>query len=66
MLYRMTAKELLKSKRFWTLVAAIVAALSAFFLSTGCARSTLLFKGNGDVEFLYKGQSGSYLPSERQ
>ena len=31
-----TIKALLKSKKFWTLVTAIVAALSAFFLS-GCA-----------------------------
>lgn len=31
----MTAKEILKSKKFWTLIAAIVAALSAFF-ATSC------------------------------
>lgn len=32
------SKNLLKSKRFWTLVSALVAALSAFFMS-GCAAS---------------------------
>lgn len=31
-------KSLLKSKRFWTLVSALVAALSAFFMSS-CAAS---------------------------
>ena len=31
-------KNLLQSKKFWTLVAAIVAALSAFFMSS-CAAS---------------------------
>lgn len=31
-------KDLLKSKKFWTLVSAIVAALSAFFL-TSCSAS---------------------------
>lgn len=33
-----TFERLLKSKRFWTLVSAIVAALTAFFL-TSCAAS---------------------------
>lgn len=32
----MTFKQLITSKKFWTLVAAIVAALAAFFVS-GCA-----------------------------
>jgi len=32
----MTFKQLITSKKFWTLVAAIVAALTAFFVS-GCA-----------------------------
>ena len=31
-----TLKRLLKSRRFWTLISALVAALSAFFL-TSCA-----------------------------
>lgn len=34
----MSFKDLLKSKKFWTLVTAIVAALSAFFLSS-CSTS---------------------------
>ena len=32
----MTFKQLITSKKFWTLIAAIVAALTAFFVS-GCA-----------------------------
>ena len=32
----MTFKQLVTSKKFWTLIAAIVAALTAFFVS-GCA-----------------------------
>lgn len=32
----MTFKELITSKKFWTLIAAIVAALTAFFVS-GCS-----------------------------
>jgi len=32
----MTFKQLIASKKFWTLIAAIVAALTAFFVS-GCA-----------------------------
>lgn len=32
----MTFKELITSKKFWTFIAAIVAALTAFFV-TGCA-----------------------------
>lgn len=32
----MTFKQLITSKKFWTLIAAIVAALTAFFV-TGCA-----------------------------
>lgn len=34
----MTFKQLVTSKKFWTLIAAIVAALTAFFVS-GCATS---------------------------
>ena len=34
----MTFKQLVTSKKFWTLVASIVAALTAFFVS-GCAAS---------------------------
>lgn len=34
----MTFKQLVTSKKFWTLIAAIVAALTAFFVS-GCAAS---------------------------
>lgn len=34
----MTFKQIITSKKFWTLVAAIVAALTAFFVS-GCASS---------------------------
>ena len=34
----MTFKQIITSKKFWTLVAAIVAALTAFFVS-GCATS---------------------------
>lgn len=32
----MTFKQLITSKKFWTLIAAVVAALTAFFVS-GCA-----------------------------
>uniref|UniRef100_A0AAU8B605 Uncharacterized protein n=1 Tax=Dulem virus 212 TaxID=3145689 RepID=A0AAU8B605_9VIRU len=32
----MKFKDLIRSKKFWTLIAAIIAALSAYFL-TGCA-----------------------------
>lgn len=32
----MTFKQLITSKKFWTLIAAIIAALTAFFV-TGCA-----------------------------
>lgn len=60
----MTVKNLLKSKRFWTLVSAIVAAFAAFFLSTGCSRATLKFKGDGEVEYFYKGVNGPSLKSE--
>lgn len=34
----MTFKQLITSKKFWTLIAAVVAALTAFFVS-GCATS---------------------------
>jgi len=34
----MTIKDILHSKKFWTLVAAIVAALAAFFLESCTAR----------------------------
>ena len=34
----MTIKDVLHSKKFWTLVAAIVAALAAFFLESCTAR----------------------------
>lgn len=40
-----TLKSILKSKKFWTLVSAIVAALAAFFLSSCAAQAKVSREG---------------------
>lgn len=44
-------KQLLTSKKFWTLVAALVAAFAAFF-TTSCATSTTLTVRGAQVDSL--------------
>lgn len=46
-----TIKKLLTSKKFWTLVAALVAAFAAFF-TTSCATSTTLTVRGAQVDSL--------------
>jgi len=41
----MNIKALLKSKKFWTLIAAIVSALAAFFLSSCAAQARMQRSG---------------------
>lgn len=42
-------KELLKSKKFWTLIAALVAALAAFFTSS-CSASARVSKSGIHID----------------
>lgn len=44
-----------------TLLAALVAVLSF----TSCARSSMRFKGTGEVEYVYKGSLGPGFSSEK-
>jgi len=43
------------------LLAALLVALSF----TSCARSSMCFKGTGEVEYIYKGSLGPSLPHEK-
>ena len=45
-----------------TLLAALVAVLSF----TSCARSSMRFRGIGEVEYIYKGSLGPGFPSEEK
>lgn len=53
---------LLKSKRFWTLVTAIVAALSAFFLTSCVSAGSILRRGvhHDTVEYQFKIRSRNF------
>jgi hypothetical protein len=53
---------LLKSKKFWTLVAAIVAALSAFFLTSCVSAGSILRRGvhHDTVEYQFKIRSRNF------
>ncbi|WGL31109.1 hypothetical protein [Dipodfec virus UOA04_Rod_720] len=45
--------------RAWRyVVIAGAAAIAVAFLCSSCARSTIRFKGTGDVEYQYRGSSG--------
>lgn len=53
---------LLKSKKFWTLVASIVAAFSAFFLTSCVSAGSILRRGvhHDTVEYLFKIRSRNF------
>ena len=45
----MTLKDVLRSKKFWTLVTAIVAALAAFFLES-CSAQAKVFRNGVHID----------------
>lgn len=59
--------DFVKSLPVWSRVCLVVAAALAAIavLCTSCARSSMLFKGTGDVEYIFKGTNGPSLPSEK-
>lgn len=48
-----------------TIILAVAAAAIAVSLSS-CSRSTLAFKGTGEVEFIYKGTNGPQFPNSER
>ena len=57
-----TSKNLIKSKKFWTLVAALVAAFAAFF-TVSCSSAFRLNRSGvhcDTVQVEYKGRSNNY------
>lgn len=47
-------------------VVLLFAALLVVLSFTSCARSSMCFKGTGEVEYIYKGSLGPDLPSEKK
>ena len=59
-----TIKKLLTSKKFWTLVAAIVAALTAFF-TTSCTGYNFIKRYGAHIDTVYMEQyirNKNYVP----
>lgn len=59
-----TIKELLTSKKFWTLVAAIVAAFAAFF-TTSCTGYNFIKRSGMHIDTVYMEQyirNKNYVP----
>lgn len=60
--------DFIKSLPRWSRVTIILAAAcSAIAVSlSSCARSSIAFKGQGEVEFVYKGTNGPQFPSSER
>lgn len=58
----------IKSLPRWSRVTIILAAAAAAIAVSlsSCSRSTLAFKGTGEVEFVYKGTNGPQLSSSER
>ena len=48
------------------IVVILTAALLAVLSFTSCARSSMCFKGTGEVEYIYKGSLGPSLSYEKE
>lgn len=58
---------LLGLPRWSRVVIILAAALSAIAVAlSSCARSSMRFKGTGDVEYIYKGVNGPQFASENK
>lgn len=58
-------EAVVKLPKAWRyVVIAGAAAIAVAFLCSSCARSTIRFKGTGDVEYQYRGSSGPELRSD--
>lgn len=55
-----------KSAKFVWLFLLLVALLAGLVLTMSCSRSTLRFKGTGDIEYFYKGQNGPTMYDSKQ
>lgn len=52
----------LRFKRIVIALLAAAASITAIASLSSCSRSTLLFKGSGDIEYYYKGSTADPLP----
>lgn len=56
--------DVLKSLPTWSRVVVIFAMAAAAIALSSCSRSTIRFKGQGDIDFMYKGTNGPTLISD--
>ena len=55
--------DVLKSLPTWSRIVVILAMAAAAIALSSCSRSTIRFKGQGDIDFMYKGTNGPTLVS---
>ena len=55
--------DMLKSLPTWSRIVVILAMAAAVIALSSCSRSTIRFKGQGDIDFMHKGTNGPTLVS---
>ena len=55
--------DVLKSLPLWSRIVVILAMAAVAIALSSCSRSTIRFKGQGDIDFMYKGTNGPTLIS---
>lgn len=60
-----TLKSILKALQNLQFLLAIILILMIIILCSSCSRSTVRFKGQGDIEYIYRGQNGPDLVVEK-
>lgn len=58
--------EVLKSLPTWGRIVVLLAMASAAFALSSCSRSTIRFKGEGTIDYMYKGTNGPTLVSQNE
>ena len=56
--------DVLKSLPMWSRIVVLLAMAAAAIALSSCSRSTIRFKGQGDIDFMYRGTNGPTLISD--
>jgi hypothetical protein len=57
--------DVLKSLPTWSRIVVLLAMAAVAFALSSCSRSTIRFKGEGQIDFMYKGTNGPTLVSNQ-